>query len=175
MGKDSWNTGPGSEKSTSPSTCTERIFPPGEIRVPLTAASCTYTEAALAPAWLCRRLQRGLWPWLSVCCSVSSHEHHDVPLLLTLPFLFPSIYSPDTISVFVLADFFFQYTSKMEFASSGINLIIFCQKLVLKITAAVNYHSSQSSRKTHFSLQERNLSFPFSFKYLKCFILLKWI
>lgn len=95
------------------------------------------------------------------------------PLLLTLPILFPSFGTAGTISVFVLADSFFQHTPEMGFVPSGPNSIMFCQNLVLKITASENYQSAQSSRKTQLSSQEGSLSFPFSSKYLKCFTLSK--
>lgn len=93
VGKDSWNTGLGSEKSTSPSTCTQRAW---DTCTP--ACSLPHTEAALAPAWLCRGLQRGLWPWLSVCCSVSSHEHHDVPFSWPYPFC-SQVFTPQVLAL----------------------------------------------------------------------------
>lgn len=165
-----WNTGLGSEKSILPSSCRERTFPPGEISASLPAAFLIHTEAALAPAWRCRRLQRGLWPRLSVCWPVSSHEHHDTPLALTLPLLFPSSYTAGAASVFVLADCFFQNTPEMECVPSGPNSIMFCQNLVLEDNWCRKLSSAQSSRRIQFSSQERNLFFPFSSKYLKFFI-----
>jgi len=154
-----WNTGLGSEKSTLPSACTERAFPPGE-RSP----HCPQPPSSVP--WLpwpqsgSSRLQRGLGPRLSACHSASSHGHRNAPLLLTLPLLFPSCYAASTISVFVLADSF-QCTPQTEFIPSGPNSITFCQNLVLKITAAENYQSAQSWRKTRLSSQEINLSFSF--------------
>lgn len=94
------------------------------------------------------------------------------PLPLTSPLLFPKFHTADTASLLGLADSFFQHSPEMEFLPSGPKSIMFCQNLVLKITAAENYQSVQSSRKTQFSSQERNLSFPFFPKFLKSFFYL---
>lgn len=174
------NTGLGSEKSILPSACTECAFPPGKISASLPAASlhlywgCLGPSLALLQTWkgtlakaFCLLLCLQSWtPWCP-----PPHP----PLLLTLPILFPSFGTAGTISVFVLADSFFQHTPEMGFVPSGPNSIMFCQNLVLKITASENYQSAQSSRKTQLSSQEGSLSFPFSSKYLKCFTLSKWI
>lgn len=134
-------------------TCTELPWPQSRLPLPWTA------KGTLAKAF----------------CLLLPHKSSlpPCPLLLTLPLLFPKFYTADTVSVLVLADSFFQYTPEMEFLPSGPNSIMFCQNLVLKITAAENYQSAQSSRKTQFFSQERNLSFPFFSKFLKAFILSK--
>lgn len=125
-----------------------------------------YTEAVLAPAWLCCMLREGSGPGLLLA---TLFPHGDAA---PSPDLIPSVpkFLHGKYGVFVLADSFFQHALKMEFESLGPNSITFCQILVLKITGVENYHAAQFSRETQFSSLQRNLYFPFFSKYLKCFV-----
>lgn len=168
-----WNTGLGSQKSIWPSSLYRVRFPTGGDR---RIAACSLPH----PFWgfsgpSLALLQASKGTLVKAFCSPLHLQSWTLRCPhFSRPYPFSSqVFTLQVPSLSVLAESFFRHTPEMEFVPSGSNSIIFCQNLVLKITAAENYQSTPSSRKTQFSSQERNLSFPFSSKYLKCFILSK--